>query len=108
MPKKKKADLLLPLGPHVWKVIFFDELESEGMGIDGRCDSDAYEIHVVRRESAEHMADTVLHELGHAIEYAYGWETSENRVQTISSAFLQALRPWLSDFLARVGEAAER
>jgi len=66
----------------------------EPKGIWGLCDPEHAVIYIRKSSSKDHMMHTFLHELGHALFYALGWdvENEEEKVDALGAALHQWLK----------------
>lgn len=76
------------------KLIEAMEYATEETRLWGYCDLELAKIYIRKSQSKDHMMHTFLHELGHAIFNALGWndEDEEGKVDALGAAFHQFLK----------------
>lgn len=95
------------VGPFDWKLVRLDATTGADRRIYGECSSMSMEIRLSELSpSTQKAVDTMLHEIGHAIFWAYGLESSDSEerlVSTMGTAWTQVFQdnPWLLLWIAK-------
>jgi hypothetical protein len=103
---------LVRIGPFDFEIVTWTSLESNAARRYGECSTQEQKLRICREmSSCEKLVDTVLHEVLHAIFWAYSIEDGFNEEQTvtrISTAFLSLFRDnpelllWVNETLRKL------
>jgi hypothetical protein len=88
---KITAGLINILGSQ-WKVVLrdFEQMpDGEASNLYGYCDADRFEIHVNALKTDRSHADTLLHEVQHAIEKMLALDVSEETIRALATGLRQ-------------------